>query len=321
MRSLILITFFTLLPLALSTTSSKRGLCHVPSPDHPSDDTIWTSTPNSDLTWYYNYKYEPSSAYASILSLQYVPMLWGASDSDTGTPFLDSVTAQIKAGANISYVLGFNEPDGTSATGGSQIEPGLAARTWIREVEPLRELGVRLGAPAVTGSPGGWEWLVKWFEECKGGCNPDFMPVHWYGGFEGLASHVGQAMGTYPNMTIWVTEYGYPNQNLKDTQSFFNTSMEWFDRIENITHYSYFGAFRSSVSNIGPNSAMLTQSGKLTDIGSWYLGGVATNNIPNKSSAATSSHVPLHLCFVSTAQTASSGEFWDARWCGLRSLL
>ena len=37
----------------------------------------------------------------------------------------------------------------------------------------------------------------------------------------------------------------------------------------NVTHYSYFGAFRSDVSNIGANSAMLTQNGKLTDIGSW----------------------------------------------------
>ena len=48
----------------------------------------------------------------------------------------------------------------------------------------------------------------------------------------------------------------------------------------NITHYSYFGAFRSDVSNVGPNLAMLTQDGKLTDIGSWYLGGDETGNVP-----------------------------------------
>lgn len=53
----------------------------------------------------------------------------------------------------------------------------------------------------------------------------------------------------------------------------------------NITHYSYFGAFRSDVSNVGPNAAMLTQEGKLTDVGSWYLGGVATNNVPKASNA------------------------------------
>lgn len=48
-----------------------------------------------------------------------------------------------------------------------------------------------------------------------------------------------------------------------------------------ITHYSYFGSFRSSVSNVGPNAAMLTEKGKLTDLGSWYLGGAATGNVPH----------------------------------------
>jgi hypothetical protein len=30
---------------------------------------------------------------------------------------------------------------------------------------------------------------------------------------------------------------------------------------------------------------MLTQDGELTDIGSWYMGGVATNNVPKGSAA------------------------------------
>ena len=47
-----------------------------------------------------------------------------------------------------------------------------------------------------------------------------------------------------------------------------------------ITHYSYFGSFRSDASNVGPNAAMLTQKGDLTDIGSWYLGGTATGKVP-----------------------------------------
>ena len=225
------VTLLVFTPLASATSSSKRGLCHVPSEKHPTDDTIWT-TPGSDLTWYYNYQASPSSAYTNDKSLQFVPMLWGASDSDVGTPFLDSVTAQIKAGTNISYILGFNEPDGSHSTGGSSIPADLAASTWKKQIEPLKDLGVKLGAPAVTGSPNGFTWLENFFDECDGGCNPDFIPVHWYGNFEGMASHIGQVMGTYPNMTVWVTEWGFPNQKLEDTQGFYNTSTEWFDRME-----------------------------------------------------------------------------------------
>jgi hypothetical protein len=85
---------------------------------------------------------------------------------------------------------------------------------------------------------------------------------------------------SYPNKTIWITEYALAGEPLSDTQSFFNTSAEYFDRLDYVTHYSYFGSFRSSKSNVGPNVAMLDQNGKLTDIGSWYLGGAATGNIP-----------------------------------------
>jgi len=36
---------------------------------------------------------------------------------------------------------------------------------------------------------------------------------------------------------------------------------------------------------VGANVSMLTSNGLLTDIGSWYLGGAATNNIPSSQGA------------------------------------
>ncbi|KAF2640195.1 hypothetical protein P280DRAFT_526441 [Massarina eburnea CBS 473.64] len=271
----------TLLPLTTAATyptSPKRGLCYVPSDKTPNDDTIWTTTPGSNLTWYYNYKSSPSPAFTNTTHLQFVPMFWGTSDSDQGTPFLDSVKAQIAAGAPIRYVMGFNEPDGTHATGGSNVPADLAAAAWKKQMEPLRELGVMLGAPAVTGGAEGFAWLENWLRACDGGCHPDFLPVHWYGSFEGFASHLGQVVEAFPHLPVWVTEWGFAGQGLVGSQGFFNESVALLDRWGNITHYAYFGAFRSDVSNVGPNAAMLTEHGKLTDIGSWYLGGAATNN-------------------------------------------
>ncbi|KAI9741510.1 MAG: hypothetical protein M1818_004316 [Claussenomyces sp. TS43310] len=264
-------------------SSSKRGLIFIPNPDTPQDNTIWEQ---GDLTWYYNYGLEPSPSFSPNTSFHFVPMLWGAPNSTTDTAFLDGVKAQLSAGSNVSYVLTFNEPDGTSTTGGSNVSPDLAAQTWIREVEPLRALGVKTGAPAVTGSTSGFTWLQSFFSACNGGCTADFIPVHWYGDFQGLADHIGQVRGTYPNTTIWITEYALPNdKNLTDTQSFFNTSAEYFDRLDYVTHYSYFGSFRSSASNVGANPAMLSAKGELTDIGSWYLGGAATGTMPTSDGA------------------------------------
>jgi hypothetical protein len=227
LSSVVLILPLLLPSTVLCTSSPKRGLVYVPSTKHPSDDKIWL-TPPSDLTWYYNYQSTPSPAFDNT-QLQFVPQLWGAPSSTSDTFFLDSVKSQIEAGANITYVLGFNEPD-ASENGGSGLSADLAAKTWNREIAPLRELGVKLGAPAVTGAPSGFTWLRDFFAACN--CKADFIPVHWYGNFEGLASHIGEVRAAYPNQTIWITEYALAHENLQDTQRFYNQSAEYFDRIE-----------------------------------------------------------------------------------------
>ncbi len=70
------------------------------------------------------------------------------------------------------------------------------------------------------------------------------------------------------------------------------------DTYSYITRYSYFGAFRSDVSNVGPNSAMLTENGELTDIGSWYLGRPATGAVPSSQAVAASRPIIEHFFAV-----------------------
>ncbi|KAI9789397.1 MAG: hypothetical protein M1816_006057 [Peltula sp. TS41687] len=295
---LALLPLLAALQPAVATASSKRGLVYVSSPDSKHDDDTWTQ-PGSDLTWYYTYNAQTVPALARA-KMQFVPMLWGASSNAKDTTFLKDVRALMKDGTNISYVLSFNEPDGTIATGGSNVPVDLAASTWIQQLEPLRKDGVKLGAPAMTGSPQGFRWLENFFKACNGGCHADFIPIHWYGNFEGLASHIGEVRNAYPNMTIWVTEYALAHANLKDSQAFYKTSAEYFDRIDYITHYSYFGSFRSSVSNVGPNAAMLTQDGMITDIGAWYLNVPAQGNVPKGAAGRSrpSYTVALLMVFV-----------------------
>lgn len=285
LKSLLVSSLLTLSPLvhaAVVGNSTKRGLVYIPDPDYPSDDDIFLSRNNKNqLTWYYNYQASPSKGLASRPDIEFVPMLWGAPASKTDNSFLTTVTALVKGGANITHVMGFNEPDGTNDTGGSNFDPVLAAAAWIRVIEPLRKLGLKLVAPATTGSPAGFVWLRAFFDACAGGCTVDVMPIHWYGSFDGLASHLGEKRAAYPNVTTWFTEYAFANEKLDWTQDFFNTTAEYFDRLDYVERYSYFGSFRSSKSNVGPNAAMLDQDGQLTDIGSLYLGGNLTGRVPS----------------------------------------
>ncbi|KAF2835613.1 glycoside hydrolase family 128 protein, partial [Patellaria atrata CBS 101060] len=263
-------------------SSSKRGLIHIPNSAH-SDSSIWRDAASSGhLTWYYNYDPVPSPSLLST-PLNFVPMLWG---DDSSLDFPLTVRSLLSSGTNVTHVLGFNEPDGDHETGGSAISPARAAELWREQIEPLREMGIRAGSPATRGNGGGLAWLGQFFEACEG-CEADFIAVHFYGDFEGLASFVGQVRERWRGKDVWVTEYNLPHEDLEPTQEFYNTSSEWFDRLEFVERYSLFGSFRSSVSNVGPNCAMLDQDGELTDIGSWYLGGSFTGNVP-KGAASTS---------------------------------
>ncbi len=283
---------------AQSTRSPKRGLAYV-NPSSPSDDQIW-SAPSTSLTWYYNYKYAPTNSLTSSAHLQFVPMLWGATTTPT-TPdpaFTSSIERLFSTARdspqtlNLSHVLSFNEPDGPASTGGSDISPRAAAESYLTNLLPLREAPyhLRVSVPAVTGSPTGLTWLQDFNASClvlnpDAGCPADFLPVHWYGNFEGLASHMGQLRGLYPALPMWITEYGLPNAELEETQAFYNVSAEYFDRLDYVERYSYFGAFRSDTSNVGPNAAFLDDEGALTDMGSWYLGGGATGKVPKGEAA------------------------------------
>ncbi|KAI7550478.1 hypothetical protein KC331_g3151 [Hortaea werneckii] len=260
------------LPLALaqddSLTSSKRGLCYVDPEENTQDTDIWDAS-DSDLTWYYNYEASPTDGIDES-KLQFVPMIWGLPDSDTSMAFYNTVRGLMQQGYNITYVLGFNEPDGCSS-GGSCIAAEDAAAAWIREIEPLKDEGVLLGAPAVTGSP----WASR-----------------------GWRTSTMRATATAPRTSSPCTDC-----ELEEAQQFYNMSADYFDRLDYVTHYSYFGAFRSDVSNVGKNAAMLTQKGELTDIGAWYLGQEATGNKPKGGAAQVAK-------FAGWAVVVASVAFW-----------
>lgn len=264
-------------PLGANLTSPKRGLVytgHIPSGGY----SVWDSS-KSDLTWYYNYASSPSYGFSSS-NFEFVPMLWGVGGQYTG--FYDTVKGLIDGGTNINYILGFNEPDlcTVASAGGSCISATKAAQVWQTEIEPLKDHGVLLGAPATT--QGGLWWLQDFFTACAGKCTVDFLPLHFYGDFASLAGYIGLLRTTYPNKPLWITEFAYPNATLPEAKLFFNQSVSYLDSLSYLERYAYFGSFPADEAStwVGPNGTMLNNAGELTDIGAWYLGENATGKSP-----------------------------------------
>lgn len=201
--ALLAVLSFAIPTAAGPLSSPKRGLVFTPNDTTRGDDTIWIQEPTS-LTWYYNYEATPEPKFQDIAQseFEFVPMLWGAPQSLDDTSFLSTVKGLIEdRGINITNVLSFNEPDGPFVYGGSNMEPAAAARVWVNNMIPLQEMGVRVGLPACTGAPSGLPWLQNFLAECSKlistgdearNCTYDFVTIHWYGNFEGLASHMGQ---------------------------------------------------------------------------------------------------------------------------------
>ncbi|KAF8853922.1 hypothetical protein BDZ45DRAFT_748085 [Acephala macrosclerotiorum] len=151
----------------------------------------------------------------------------------------------------------------TIYAGGCQMNASLAAETWEKEKEivPLQKMGIK----------------ADFYGNCTS-CKPDFIPLHYYGDYKGFAAYISSVVSLHPNVPIWVTEYAYDHQNnLQTSQDFFNTSAKYLD----------------SSTNVGPNAALLTVNGSLTDVGSWYLGGAATNNIPSGPPGSEASRKPI----------------------------
>lgn len=95
----------------------------------------------------------------------------------------------------------------------------------------------------------------------------------------------------WPGAEIWVTEYAYAHRDLDETNTFFDQSLDYFDKEPWLGRYTYFGAFRSGVSNVGPNAPFLDDRGKLTYIGQQYLG-LDGPGIESSDNAASSGLVP-----------------------------
>lgn len=206
----------------------------------------------SNSTWCYNwgsiYKQGFESKSVEVpKDLEYVPMLWGTSDSFT----LDwEKNANSAIGAGAEHLLAFNEPDHVNQ---SHIKPKDAAAAYRKFMNPFEGRAL-LGAPAVTNGPAkedmGISWLEKFLGEC-GDCAINFIPIHWYdaadeGAFDRFKEHVAKAYKAGGNLPIWVTEFGVEGSD-DQQEKFLEKAIPWLDGKDYVERYAYFMAKEGSL--------------------------------------------------------------------------
>ena len=134
-------------------------------PNDNKNEVFLFTKPGSKVSWLYNWSPDPTKGASS---LDFVPMQWN-------TVNIDELASKVKA-ANASSVLGFNEPELPDQ---SNTSAELAAKEWLRYIEPMRKTGVRCGSPGISSAPQGVVWLKEFLQRLRdGGSDVDF---YWYG--------------------------------------------------------------------------------------------------------------------------------------------
>ncbi|KAF2828211.1 hypothetical protein CC86DRAFT_206811 [Ophiobolus disseminans] len=299
---------------ALAQTS-KRGLASINT--HISDIRLLSTSP-SPLSWYYNWSPYANTNQIPADRLQFVPMIHGIDATQS------SQTEQVIRGLpqSSTHLLSFNEPDGTTGSGGSSIKPEDAAKAYIEYVVPFRtgKSGGRnwkISHPVTTGSPNGLNWLRKFNESCykidkTNGCPTDFIAAHWYGAYVGLTAWLGTLNEFYntnssssSDLKIWVTEMAVPQQSADATTQMMNQTLPYLDKLEYVEKYAWFGAFRTNDANAwtGNGVALFANDGGLTKAGATYLGSGFTEGQKGEGaeSAAMEMRVSLGMVLLVSA--------------------
>lgn len=242
---------------------TKRGLCW-PTDNHKTDPVHTFTKPGSKVSWLYNWS---PDATPNASSLEFTPMQWNHVN-------IGALPSKI-ASSGAKTLLGFNEPELQDQ---SNMPVDLAAREWLRVIEPLRKQGIRAGSPGISSAPQGVAWLQHFLQAIRSqGGDIDFYCFHWYG--ETLGQFFDYIWSTYhqlgPDRPVWITEFAPTNWNpqqplpQRHVEAFARDACQYLDGLEWVERYAWFGAMRDC-GTVGRGARMLDEGGKLTELGKAY---------------------------------------------------
>ncbi|MBQ2643024.1 MAG: hypothetical protein IJF94_04410 [Eubacterium sp.] len=205
-----------------------------------------------NLAWYYNWGRGPADEPAKsngFGDIEYVHMAWNGRD-------VEGKVAEAKA-AGCKYILGFNEPDGSS-------QANMTVDTVVSLWPKLLNQGLYVGSPAYCewpaasedGTQKANEQFVEFFE--KSGGKMDFICIHsypwnWDGGSrmaDYFVTRIKRAYEVY-HKPIWLTEFstsGEENHITEEgTRSFIEYLLPQLDKLDCVERYAWFPTNRREV--------------------------------------------------------------------------
>jgi Glycosyl hydrolase catalytic core len=223
------------------------------------------------LNPYWNYDWGMVRIDAQPDDIEFVPMVWGASDPDQLHQRLqEHVVPYIESG-QVKRLFGFNEPDLRS-------QANMNVRQALNLWPELEFVNISLATPSCAKPAGPWmkAFMANVTQSCK---RADWVGVHWYGGTD-FASFVSRITNYYElyRRPLVITEFGsadFTATTVENNQhspaavlAFMKQALPWLEAQYWIVGYVWF-AFNITKPS-GTSSALIDDQGNLTALGRFY---------------------------------------------------
>jgi hypothetical protein len=232
------------------------------------------------LGWYYTWGSTPLTKPADVTSMAFVPMAWNA---DAG--FKTGMQSYLAAGNRPPWVFFCNEPN---LVGQATMTPpavaqlffdiaGISSPYGIRAVGPHMALGTPPESSITAFSCTQNQMVTYTFQQpfltdflCETGpTQPTGMATHPYGNYGELWWISNEMRNAWPDKTVFMTELNLSGSpSLAASLDHLIKAVDYMERTTWVEGYAW---FKERLRRGDPNSLLLPQSGKLTDLGRAYV--------------------------------------------------
>lgn len=235
--------------------STKRGLAAGASPlySYCADLSLFLPA----VSWTYSWGSSPPNTSCALINapnstLHFEPMIWGKA-AVSSTPFTVSAT----------HILGFNEPNGAQQ---SNLTPEEAASLWPKVADMAKTAGLKLVAPAPSGTD--VDWLKSFFSACKCEDDIEVIAAHPY---VCSASALKDFLDTWAQFKkpIWITEFncgdGAKNASAAEHLAYMKEALPVLEGDSRVVRYSWMSMYDKKI----PGSSLISGDA-LTPLGQFY---------------------------------------------------